>query len=188
MFEYTQAEVGAQVANLPLVFRVWFQWMFAVIVLAPILFVRHRPGRVALLFSLVFIAVQIPLMRTVGLTNLLSLTHLAIWGPLIVYLCNGLRSQRIRRQSLLGVWAALASATAIVSLVFDVRDFGRWIAGERGIASPSPDPSIPWLWVFLIAASLAVAGWYSYGRPPSQRSPLSDSSSRVQRKEGRIPC
>jgi len=168
MLEYTQEDIAAQVSNLPLAFRFWFQWMFAVIVLAPVLFIRHREGRVAVLFSIVFIAVQMPLMRGVGLTNLLSLTHLIIWGPLIVYLCRGLRSDRIRRGSPMGAWAALASATAIISLVFDVRDFGRWIAGERGIANPAADPSIPWLWVVLIAASLAAAGWYAYGRPAEE--------------------
>ena len=170
MFEYSQEDIASQVANLPLAFRVWFQWMFAVIVLAPILFVRHRQGRVALLFSLVFFAVQMPLMRIVGLTNLLSLTHLMIWGPLVAFLCHELRSGRIRHRSLLGVWAALASTTAIISLVFDIRDFGRWIEGERGIASPPPDPAIPWVWVGLIFASLAGAAWYSYGRTPEAAS------------------
>lgn len=168
MLEYTQEDISSQVANLPLAFRFWFQWMFAVIVLAPVLFIRHREGRVAVLFSVVFIAVQMPLMRIVGLTNLLSLTHLAIWGPLIIYLCRGLHSDRIRRGSLMGAWAAIASATAIISVVFDVRDFGRWIAGERGIANPAANASIPWLWVVLIAASLAGAGWYAYG-PPSKK-------------------
>ena len=171
MFEFTQDDISSQVANLPLAFRVWFQWMFAVIVLMPVLFVRHPAGRVAVGFSLVFFAVQLPLMRMVGLTNLLSLTHLLIWGPLLVYLCRGLRSGRIRRGSLIGVWAALASATAIVSLVFDVRDFGRWIAGARGIASPPPDPGIPWVWVTLIVASLVFAGWYSFARPVEAASP-----------------
>lgn len=167
MFEYTQEDIASQVATLPIAFQMWFQWMFAVIVLPPILFIRHRAGRVAVVFSVIFLVVQIPLMRIVGLTNLLSLTHLAIWGPLVVYLSRGLRSGQIRRKSLLGGWACLASATAIISLVFDVRDFGRWIGGERAIASPAPDPTIPWLWVFLILVTLAATAWYSYGSPPT---------------------
>ena len=50
MLEYTQEDISSQVANLPLAFRFWFQWMFAVIVLAPGLFIRRREGRVAVLF------------------------------------------------------------------------------------------------------------------------------------------
>ena len=81
MFEFTQDDISSQVANLPLAFRVWFQWMFAVIVLMPVLFVRHSAGRVAVGFSLVFFAVQLPLMRMVGLTNLLSLTTTRTYRP-----------------------------------------------------------------------------------------------------------
>lgn len=72
MFEYSYADVQAQVANLPLAFRIWFQWMFFAIVLSPIFFVRHRQGRVALLFSATFLALHFPLMLSVGPTNLLS--------------------------------------------------------------------------------------------------------------------
>lgn len=55
------------------------------------------------------------------------------------------------------------SATAIVSLVFDVRDLGRWIGGERGIASPGPELTVPWLWLGLIVLSLALAARYALG-------------------------
>ncbi len=163
MFEYSQAEISAQVAALPVAFQLWFNWMGLVIVLAPILFVRHRQGRVALVFSAIFIAVQMPLVRMTGLTNLLSLTHWLIWGPLLYYLCRELRGGRIARRSVFGAWAATASATIIISLVFDVRDFGRWIVGVRGVVSPAAEGLvIPWLWLGLIIASLVAAGWYVY--------------------------
>jgi len=165
MFEFSQADIQAQVAALPLAFQLWFQWMFVVIVVAPVLFLRQRQGRVALAFSALFIAVQMPLMWSVGLSNLLSLTHLLIWGPLLIYLCRELRSQRIRRASPMGIWACSAVATAIISLVFDVRDFGRWIGGERGIANPPPNPEVPWLWVCLIGLTLAAAAWYVFSAP-----------------------
>lgn len=167
MFEYSGADLEAQMAALPLVLRVWLQWMFAVIVLAPVVFVWHRQARVALLFSLVFLAVQLPLTRAVGLTNLLSLPHLLIWGPLVAYLSRELRARRIRPGSLFGIWALAAVATAIVSLVFDVRDFGRWLAGQRGIVQPGPAPEIPWLQVAAIALALGALSTYIFGRRPS---------------------
>lgn len=170
MFEYTQADIQAQVAALPLGFRVWFQWMFVVIVLAPICFVRHPQGRIAVLFSLVFLALQLPLLHIVGLTNLLSLTHLVVWGPLVVYLCRELRSRRILLPSVFGGWAILAVSTCIISIVFDVRDFGRWIAGARGVVHPPAAPGIPWLWVDLIIGSLIGLGWYIRGEAPGKAS------------------
>ena len=164
MFEYSQAEISAQVAALPLAFQLWFNWMGLVIILAPLAFLRHRQGRVVLVFSMVFIAVQLPLVRMTGLTNLLSLTHWLIWGPLLYYLCRELRNDSITRRSLFGAWAATAATTIIISLVFDVRDFGRWIGGARGVVQPATEAlTIPWLWVFLITVSLATAAWYVYG-------------------------
>ncbi len=164
MFEYSQADIGAQVAALPFAFQIWFQWMFYVIVLAPILFIYYRQGRVALAFSVVFLAVQFPLMRTIGLTNLLSLSHLLIWGPLVVYLCRELRMGRIARKSIFGAWSILAVATAVISLVFDVRDFSRWVAGERAIVSVPAEATVPWLWLALIIFSLLMSGWYIFGK------------------------
>ena len=99
---------------------------------------------VAIGLSIVFLLIQMPLLRTVGLTNLLSLTHLLAWGPLTLYLLHELHERGIPMKSPLAIWAMIASATAIVSLIFDIRDFGRWIGGERGVVHPLPDPGIPW--------------------------------------------
>ena len=93
--------------------------------------------------------------------------------PLTLYLIHELHEQRIPVQSPLGVWAVIASATAIVSLVFDVRDFGRWIVGERDVVHPVLDPEIPWLWAILIVVTLSIAAAYAF-----RRSSLSDSTSR----------
>lgn len=162
MFQYTQADIQQQVAALPPAFQFWFQWMFVIIVLAPVLFIMYRQGRVAVAFSLVFLAVQFPLMRITGLSNFLSLTHLLIWGPLVVYLVNELETRRIKPASILGGWALTAVTTALVSLVFDVRDFSRWIAGDRGVVQPPPEPSVPWLWVALIILTVAGICWYIF--------------------------
>lgn len=152
---------AGQPAEVPLLFALWFQWMFWVIVVAPVLFVRRRQGRIVLVFSAVFVAVQFPLLQMVGLTNLLSLSHLLIWTPLVFYLLRELRARRIEPRSPFGVWALTAGATAIISLVFDVRDFGRWLAGARGPAQlPAwEQATMPWFWLAAIALALLAAGW-----------------------------
>ena len=101
-----------EVPQLPLPFQVWLNWMLAEIILAPILFIRHRQGRIALLGSVVMVA------------------------------------------------------SAITSLVFDVRDFGRWILGDRGVVNPPPwsETQMPWVMLILIAAALGYAGHYVFGK------------------------
>lgn len=162
MFQYTQADIQQQVAALPPAFQLWFQWMFAIIVLAPVLFIMYRQGRVVIAFSVIFLAVQFPLMRITGLSNFLSLTHLLIWGPLVIYLVRELETRRIKPASIFGVWALTAVTTALISLVFDVRDFGHWIAGERGVVQPAAETAIPWLWVVLIVLTVVGTWWYIF--------------------------
>ncbi|MGE0278086.1 MAG: hypothetical protein AB7R40_22050 [Nitrospiraceae bacterium] len=151
-------------AGLPLHFSAWLYWMFFVIVLAPIVFIARRQGRIVLIFSAVFLVVQLPLSRAVGLTNLLSLPHILIWTPLVIYLLRELHARRIEPVSPFGIWALTASGTAIISLVFDVRDFSRWIGGERDVVNPPPleQTAIPWLWVTLIMIALGASTWYVF--------------------------
>lgn len=155
-----------EMPTLPLPFQLWLNWMAVVIIAAPILFVRHRQGRVALLGSVVLMAIQLPLMSAVGFSHLLAATHLLVWTPLVIYFCRELRAERIKIRSIFGVWSVVMVASAIISLVFDVRDFGRWILGERGVVNPPPwsETQIPWVMLLLIAAALAYAGHYVFGR------------------------
>ena len=152
--------------QLPLPFQLWLNWMLVVIILAPVLFVRHRQGRIALLGSVVLMVAQIPLMSAFGFSHLLALTHLLVWTPVVVYFCRELRAERISVRSVFGVWSVVMVASAIISLVFDVRDFGRWVLGDRGVVNPPPwsEKQIPWIMLVLIAAALGYAGNYVFGK------------------------
>ena len=154
---------------LPFLYNMWLQWMLVVIIVAPVVFVRHRQGRIALLGSVVLIAAQFPLISAYGLTNLLSLTHLLVWTPVVVYFCRELQAERINVKSVFGVWSLVMVASAIISLVFDVRDFGRWIMGDRGVVNPPPwaEAQIPWVWLAAIAATLALAANYVFRKRPT---------------------
>lgn len=155
-----------EVAPLPLPFQLWLNWMFAVIIIAPILFVRHRQGRIALVGSVVLMVIQMPLMAAVGFSHLLALTHLVVWIPVVVYFCRELRAERIKVRSIFGVWSVVMVASAIISIVFDVRDFGRWILGDRDVVNPPPwaETQIPWVMLVLIAAALGYAWNYVFGK------------------------
>ncbi|HSO06905.1 MAG TPA: hypothetical protein VLW45_06680 [Pelomicrobium sp.] len=163
MFEYSYADLQAQVAGLPAGYGLWFRWMFVVIVLAPFAFLKTPQGRVAAALSVVFLLVQIPLAFAVGVTHLLSLPHLLIWGPLFLYLARELHHRRIRPASILGVWSLAALATLAVTLVFDVRNFGWWLAGNHGVLDPSAHPGIPWPSIAAMLLVAALVGWYVFG-------------------------
>jgi len=48
------------------------------------------------------------------------------------------QSQLETLSTLLRVWAIVAVSILIVTLVLDVRDFVRWLGGERGLIDHAP--------------------------------------------------
>ena len=48
----------------------------------------------------------------------------------------------------------------MISLVFDLSDVIRWLAGERGILSFGPGIYLPWVTVPVMSAALATTAWY----------------------------
>ena len=123
MFQFSQAELNAQLAALPTLMQFWLNWMKVVIVLMPLLFIRRPQGRIAIGSSMLLIAIAMPVSSIVGISNLLSLIHLLIWTPLVAYFCFQLRAQLISKKTFFGVWAMVMVATAIISLVFDGEGF-----------------------------------------------------------------
>jgi surface polysaccharide O-acyltransferase-like enzyme len=164
-FQYSPAELDAQVAALPVFLQWWFNWLTLVIVLMPLLFIRRPQARVALVCAAVLVAVAIPLSRVVGISHFLSLPHLVLWTPLVFYFCGQLRRGDIPVKSPFGIWSLLLVATCIISLVFDARDFTRWLLGERGIMTTPETPRVPWPSLGFIMAALAAAGIYIFRKP-----------------------
>jgi surface polysaccharide O-acyltransferase-like enzyme len=168
-FQYSPAELDAQVAALPVLLQWWFNWMTLVIVLMPLLFIRRPQARVALVCAVALVAVAIPLSRIVGISHFLSLPHLVLWTPLVFYFSGQLRRGHISVKSPFGIWCLLLVATCIISLVFDARDFTRWLMGERGIMTIPENPPVPWLSLSFIIVALVAAGIYIFRKPaPSQ--------------------
>jgi hypothetical protein len=158
VFPYDFADIQAQLDILPLRFRLWFAWLGLVILVSPLAFVRRRQGRVALALAAVFVAAQLPLLHSVGITYLLALPHLLVWVPLLFYLCRELRAGEVPLRSPIGVWMSVAILTLVVSLVFDLRDLGRWLLGERGLIQPASGVHLPWLTLPAMVIALGGAG------------------------------
>jgi len=169
MFEYSFADIQAQLDDLPTLFRAWFAWLGLIVLILPLAFLRHRQGRVAALYALAFIPLLLFMIHATGITFLISFLHLIVWVPLLFYLSRELRTARIKPISPMGIWACLAVITLIVSLVFDIRDSARWLAGERSILDPQPGMVLPWITIPAMAAALALAGWMIFGSHHSTR-------------------
>lgn len=165
-FQYSQAELDAQVAALSMPMQLWLNWMMLVVIIMPIFFFRRPQGRIAILCSILLIATAIPTTRIVGMSNFLSLLHLIIWTPLLIYFSHQLRHQRIPIKSVFGIWSLTMITTLIISLVFDIRDFGRWLMGERGVVSVTQF-EVAWLCLFFILLCILLIGGYIFKKPPT---------------------
>lgn len=168
MFQYSQADLDLQIAALPMLLQYWLNWMMVVIILMPLLFFRRPQGRVAIGTSVLLLAAAIPLGRIFGISNFFALLHLLIWTPLVMYFCYQLREKMIPIKSFFGIWSLVMVATVIISLVFDIRDFSRWLMGERGVIQPSANSEIPWITLVFILITLLLAAGYVLRKFPKK--------------------
>lgn len=160
MFEYSQADLDAQMAALPMMIQIWLNWMLVVIIFMPLIFFRRKQGRIAIVTSLLLITAAVPISLMYGMTNLVAAVHLVLWVPLVLYFCQQLRVKAIPMKSFFGIWSVVMVASCIISLAFDVRDFSYWIMGDRGIFTASSSFDVPWL--VLSFMTLALLGAASY--------------------------
>ncbi|MGS4945039.1 hypothetical protein ACVDG3_06130 [Meridianimarinicoccus sp. RP-17] len=113
--------------------RLWVLWLTVAMVAVPLILLMFRATRrdgVIVLASTVAVMVSMhALYQAVGFVRLLGLPHVVIWGPLAVWLAFRLRDAALPRPA--RAVMAVFLLTICVSLVFDVIDVARWVAGAR---------------------------------------------------------
>jgi hypothetical protein len=169
MFEYTFSDLKDQLISLPILFRLWFYWLGLIILIPPFAFLRHRQGKVTAIYSIIFIPIQLLLLKAAGISYLISFLHLALWIPLIFYLLNELKNDRINLLSPIGIWSLLAVLTLNISLIFDIRDSIRWLAGARGIIEPAPTIYLPWVIIPGIILAIVLSMIYIFRSNASKK-------------------
>ncbi len=163
MFEYSIAEVSAQLYGQPLGLVMWVRWLGLVNLMIALFFIRnHVPARWVLAAMLFIMATNIPMSMSLGLVKVLGIPHIIAWLPLVIYLANLFRIGAVELKSKLGIWLAAVIATDITSIVFDVRDGVEYILGDRAIVNVDSS-QMPYITLVVLAASLAVA--FIYSRP-----------------------
>lgn len=127
------------VQTLPAALRLWVLWLTLAMVAAPALLLAFRATRrdgLIVLAATVAVMVGMQAMyQAAGFVRLLGLVHVVIWGPLAAWLAWRLGTAALPRPARAVI--AVFLLTISVSLVFDVIDVARWLAGDR--ASLLPD-------------------------------------------------
>jgi hypothetical protein len=124
----------------------WVQvWVALILVPAnavPFALLDTWSGRIAAAAALVVVATNLPIMWIErGMSRLMSVPHLLIWGPLQVGLL--LRwTERVGPLPLVDGERALIMLLVVVngiSLAFDALDSWRWFRGERDVPGQGPE-------------------------------------------------
>jgi hypothetical protein len=134
-------DCGVSFQALPAWVRAWVAGVLVPVNVLPFFFLGTPTGQVAAWAAVFVAATNVPIMlQQRGMSRLMSVPHLVAWFPLVAWLALRLAGT----DPLSPAEAALAWALVIVnslSLVFDVIDSWRWLAGERDIPGFPANPS-----------------------------------------------
>lgn len=127
------AEIWESFQRLPLWVRIWVALWLVPINLLSVAFLSSPNGLLIALLAVGGMAPNAVLMVVErGFSSLMAAPHLLIWPASIVVALNTALNHPDHGGFALYLW--LLAATNIVSLIFDVPDFIRWIKGKREIA------------------------------------------------------
>jgi hypothetical protein len=110
----------------------WQLWVLLLVIVnagVPLFFLGRPEARLALITLMAAALIMSTVTRYAGFTRLLGLGHF-VWFPLLAYLWTRLGD--IPAQGFYGLWLRVLMAVNAISLVIDVTDVARYLAGERG--------------------------------------------------------
>lgn len=126
-------DCGRSFRALPTWVQVWVAGVLVPVNAAPFALFWTDTGQMGMVSSLLILASNVPIMlHARGMSRLMSVPHLLIWGPLCVWI--GLRLHEGAAMGAVehALELALFAANG-VSLLFDVADSWRWWRGERDV-------------------------------------------------------
>ena len=114
--------------KMPLPWLVWIMLLVAVNLIVPLFYIQTFEAQVTIASIFAAAITQTYIHSKLGFVRLLGLSHI-FWIPLVIWL--GLRLGDIGLDSSFGLWLASLVLINSVSLVIDIMDVIRFIAGER---------------------------------------------------------
>lgn len=112
----------------PLYVRVWLIFLLSANLVAPLFFLARVEAQAAVAALAASMVAMTVLTGLTGYTRLLGAGHI-FWVPLIVWLWS--RLDQIPADDAFGVWVRVLIGLNAISLVIDVIDVVRYVAGER---------------------------------------------------------
>lgn len=130
-------DCGRSFRSLPVWVQVWVAGILIPVNAAPFLFPNSTVGRYGMVASLLILLSNVPIMLIErGMSRLMSVPHLLIWGLLLLLLVRYLRSGAAMTgaEQLLTLFLITVDG---VSLMFDIFDSWRWFSGSRDVPGRS---------------------------------------------------
>lgn len=126
--------IWGSLRSLPRWVQVWVVGILIPVNVLPFFMLDTRVGLAAAVAAVVVVVTNVPIMWAYkGMNKAMSIPHLVAWGPLQVYLMMLLADAGFRAETggaELGLAVLLVMINGI-SLIFDLIDSAKWLAGDR---------------------------------------------------------
>ena len=113
---------------MPLPWRLWMVLLVALNLALPLFFIDRLEAQVVLVAMVASMFLMTGLTAVSGFSRLLGLGHIA-WIPVVVFLAT--RLPEVPASDLYGIWLRALVVANSVSLVLDLVDVVRYVAGDR---------------------------------------------------------
>ncbi len=121
-------DMMVQMFSIHIVWRIWLAILMFVNVVMPFVFYQRIEAQATFLAAMIGVSIGLIIFKTQGFTRLLGVMHIS-WFPLIYFLWN--RVNQISADNVFGIWIRAVIMLNSISLVIDVIDVIRYIAGDR---------------------------------------------------------
>ncbi len=116
------------IMKMPILWQLWLMLLVVVNLVVPLFFLDRLEAQVVVVALLASATLMTILTGVFGFTRLLGLGHI-FWLPLLYFLW--LRLDQIPADDFFGIWVRALMALNATSLVIDIIDVSRYIAGDR---------------------------------------------------------
>lgn len=127
MNAFVKLNKGLMRQRLPV--RLWVMLLAAFNLVVPLFFLDRREAQLVVATFLAGAMLMTAITALAGFTRLLGLGHV-LWIPLLYFLWT--RLAQIPPNDIFGLWVRTLMALNAVSLLIDIADVGRYVAGDRG--------------------------------------------------------